>query len=114
MKAQTGSTMTMTQPPPTAGEPQGQPPVYHYHYAPPPKPPYNGLAIASLVLGILWLWWIGSLLALVFAYTARQQIRENNQSGDGLAVAGLVLGWIGAATFGLTVVGFIASALGAS
>ena len=26
----------------------------------------NGLAIASMVLGILWIYWIGSILALVF------------------------------------------------
>ena len=34
----------------------------------------NGLAIASLVLGILWIWWIGSLLALVFGFIAKRQI----------------------------------------
>ena len=26
----------------------------------------SGLAVASLVLGIVWLWWLGSILALVF------------------------------------------------
>jgi hypothetical protein len=33
---------------------------------------YNGLAIASMVLGILWLYWIGSILALIFGLVARQ------------------------------------------
>ncbi|MGQ0719813.1 MAG: DUF4190 domain-containing protein [Pseudonocardiales bacterium] len=46
-------------------------------------------------LGIVWLWWIGSILALIFGYTARKQIRERGQSGDGLAIAGIVLGWVG-------------------
>jgi hypothetical protein len=55
----------------------------------------NGLAIASMVLGIVWLWWIGSVLALIFGYIARRQIRERGQSGGGMAVAGIVLGWIG-------------------
>jgi hypothetical protein len=54
----------------------------------------NGFAIASLVLGILWVWWVGSILALIFGYVARKQIRERNESGDGLAVAGIVLGWV--------------------
>jgi hypothetical protein len=26
----------------------------------------NGLAIASMVLGIVWVYWLGSVLALVF------------------------------------------------
>jgi hypothetical protein len=57
----------------------------------------NGLAIASLVLGIVWLWWLGSILALVFGYIARRQIARSNheQTGRGLATAGIVLGWVG-------------------
>lgn len=60
-------------------------------------PETNGLAIVSLLLGVLWLWWIGSLLALVFGYWARRQIRTSagSQRGLGLATAGIVLGWIG-------------------
>jgi len=57
----------------------------------------NGLAIASLVLGIVWLWGVGSILALVLGYTARNQIRDTGgrQGGNGMAIAGIVLGWIG-------------------
>ena len=57
----------------------------------------NGLAIASMVLGILWLWWIGSILALVFGYVAKGQIDRSagRQGGRGMAIAGIVLGWIG-------------------
>lgn len=58
-------------------------------------PGTNGLAIASLVLGIVWVYWIGSILALVFGYVARRQIRENHQNGSGMAMAGIVLGWVG-------------------
>jgi len=63
----------------------------------PPQVRTNGLAIASLVLGILWLYWIGSILALVFGYIALHQIRRSNgwQEGRGIAVAGVVLGWVG-------------------
>jgi len=57
--------------------------------------PTNGMAIASLVLGVLWLYWLGSILALVFGYVARKQIRERGEAGGGMATAGIVLGWIG-------------------
>jgi len=65
----------------------------------------NGLAIASLVLGIIWIYWIGSVLALVFGYVARRQIDASGgrQTGRGMATAGIVLGWIGVAAFVLTV-----------
>ncbi|MGH7703636.1 MAG: DUF4190 domain-containing protein, partial [Gemmatimonadales bacterium] len=33
----------------------------------------SGLAIASLVLGILWLGWVGSLLAVIFGHSARRE-----------------------------------------
>ena len=68
------------------------------------------MAIASLVLGILWLYWIGSILALVLGYTAKRQIRERGEAGSGMATAGIVLGWIGVGFFGLTVLLAVASA----
>ena len=80
-------------PPAPYGQPY--PPAGAYPY--PAYRPTNGMAVASLVLGILWLYWIGSILALVFGYIARQQIRERGEGGDGMAVAGIVLGWIGVA-----------------
>jgi hypothetical protein len=95
-------------PPPAAAPwtPEHVPPQY------PPPPPYtpphvivaqgtstNGFAIASLVLGIVWLYWLGSLLALIFGAVALSQIRGSNgrQTGEGMAIAGLVLGIIGLA-----------------
>jgi hypothetical protein len=53
------------------------------------------MAVASLVLGIIWIYWVGSILALIFGYIARAQIRQRGEQGDGMAVAGIVLGWIG-------------------
>ena len=67
------------------------------------------MAVASLVLGILWLYWIGSILALVFGYMAKRQIRERGESGGGMATAGIVLGWIGIAFLVLAIVAGIAS-----
>jgi hypothetical protein len=60
----------------------------------------NGLAIAALVLGIVWIYWIGSILALVFGYVAKSQIDQSGgrETGMGMAIAGIVLGWIGIGT----------------
>jgi uncharacterized membrane protein len=52
----------------------------------------NGLAIASLVLGVLWLFWIGSVIGLVLGLMALKQIKTRNQGGRGIAIAGVVLG----------------------
>jgi fatty acid desaturase len=92
--------------------PPGQPP-WPGPYPPPYPPPYpvyvaapptNGLAIAALVLGILWLWWVGSILAVVFGHIALSQIRQRGQGGHGMAVAGLVLGYIGLGFLALVIV----------
>jgi ABC-type phosphate transport system permease subunit len=65
------------------------------------------MAIASLVMGLIWLYWIGSILALVFGYIAKNQIdRERGRlTGRGMATAGIVLGWleIGALVLGVVV-----------
>jgi Domain of unknown function (DUF4190)/Domain of unknown function (DUF1707) len=82
--------------------------------APPAPVPYafpaaipetNGLAIASLTAGILWLGWLGSIAAVIFGHVALAQIKRSNgrETGQGLAVAGLVLGWLGVGTLLLIV-----------
>lgn len=59
----------------------------------------NGFAVASLVLGIVWIMGLGSVLALVFGYIAKGQIGSSGgrQTGRGMAIAGIVLGWVGVA-----------------
>lgn len=57
------------------------------------------LAVVSLVFGILgWtlLPFLGSLVAVVCGHMARREIRraQGGLEGDGMAVAGLVLGYI--------------------
>ena len=59
----------------------------------------NGLAIASLVLGILWLFWLGSLVGLILGVVALKQIKSRNQGGRGIAIAGVVLGIVGLVLF---------------
>jgi hypothetical protein len=55
----------------------------------------NGYAIASLVLSIVWIGGLGSLLAVIFGFMARGQISRTGQGGNGMAVAGIVLGILG-------------------
>jgi len=55
----------------------------------------EGLAIASLVLGIVWVLWIGSILAVIFGHVALRRIAREGKGGRGMAIAGLVLGYIG-------------------
>lgn len=66
----------------------------------------SGMAVASLVLGILWLYWIGSILALIFGYLAKKEIDKDriHITGRGMAVAGIVLGWIGVGLLILTII----------
>ena len=78
----------------------GSPPVYPTAAL----APFNGMAIASMVLGIVWAYWVGSILALVFGYVARNQIKQRGQRGNGMAIAGIVLGWVGVGTLILVII----------
>ena len=79
-------------PPPSVGAAYGVPTAA-------PTTSTNGFAVASLVLGILYLGGIGSLLAVLFGHHARKQIREDDGrlTGKGMATAGVILGWLGIA-----------------
>jgi uncharacterized membrane protein len=65
----------------------------------------NGLAIASLVLGILWLFWVGSLVGLILGLAALKQIKNRNQGGRGIAIAGVVLGILGLVVLVISIIG---------
>ncbi len=58
---------------------------------------YSGLAIASLVLSIIWLGGIGAILAVIFAIMALRRVTASNGMlrGRGLAIAGLIVGIVG-------------------
>ncbi|WP_234880671.1 DUF4190 domain-containing protein [Mycolicibacterium phocaicum] len=72
--------------------------------APGIDPQTNGLAIAALILGLTV-----APLAIPFGHIARSQIRASGERGDGLALAGLVLGYLSIASIGILLV-FFASA----
>src|SRR5262249_61765744 len=76
------------------------PPMAPCGYMPVAQPQRtNSLAVGSLICGIgqLFVWTPASIAAVIMGHAARRQIRQNGESGDGMAVAGLVLGWIGIA-----------------
>ena len=68
----------------------------YYQQQPQPVQGTNALAISSLVCGIIG--WIipilFALLAIIFGHVARSQIKRSGQGGAGLALAGLILGYI--------------------
>jgi hypothetical protein len=70
------------------------------------------LAIASLVTGIAeFLFWplgfFSAIAAIVTGHMARRQIRQTGERGDGFALAGLIMGYIGVVLFPLVVIGFV-------
>jgi uncharacterized membrane protein len=71
----------------------------------------NGLAIASLVLGILWLFWLGSVVGLVLGLVALKQIRARNQGGRGIAIAGIVLSGLWLLILIVTIIADVAKSL---
>ena len=56
----------------------------------------NPLAVASLLLGFFSLFPLFGILAIVFGHIARSQIRKSagRQKGSGMALAGLILGYL--------------------
>ncbi len=67
------------------------------------------LAIVSLVAGLLgWtlLPMVGCIAAIITGHMARAEIRREPErlEGDGLAITGLILGWLGIAVSVLAVV----------
>lgn len=66
------------------------------------SPTLSSLAVVSLVAGIAGLFFFGSLIAVICGHIARSQIRrsQGQLTGDGLAIAGLVMGYF---ALGLTI-----------
>ncbi len=87
--------------PPEASQSSSQRPLIAEIQSPEPAqieaPRTSRLAIASLVLSVLWIGGLGSLLAVIFAVVARQHLRETGpwEGGEELARAGLILGIVG-------------------
>ncbi|MFW7414702.1 DUF4190 domain-containing protein [Demequina sp. SO4-18] len=73
--------------------------------------PTNMLAVISLVLSILGgvgvLLIVGSIAGIVTGHIARRQARERGEQGEGVAKAGVIVGWVGLAFMVLTITGLL-------
>jgi hypothetical protein len=77
------------------GQPYGQQPYGQqpYGYAQPRGT--NGLAIASLITSLVWVCGVASIAAVITGHLARSQIKRTGEQGAGMALAGLILGYLG-------------------
>lgn len=94
--------MSQTPPPEQPANPwnPGGPPAQQWSPAPGqqwvPEPqrygnrPTNPLAIVSLVTAVLGL----GIVGIICGHIARSQIRRTGDAGDGLALAGLIVGYV--------------------
>ncbi|MFF8771524.1 DUF1707 and DUF4190 domain-containing protein [Kitasatospora sp. NPDC015120] len=71
-------------------------PVPPTFLAPPPPRRTNAVAATSLVLGLLCVPTVGLLgvPAVITGHVGRRQAEERNEDGDGMAVTGIVFGWL--------------------
>jgi len=103
-------------PPPAYGAPQAAPgapqaaPAYGQAapaYGQPTGAKTNVLAIVSLIAsiaGIVIAWGIGSIVGIICGHISLSQIKKTGEEGRGLAVAGLIVGYIGLALAILSVI----------
>lgn len=64
----------------------------------------NRLAVAAFVCGLVGCTGLGMLLAVAFGHVALVQIRRYGQEGKGLAITGLVAGYLSLTFWALTIV----------
>jgi hypothetical protein len=86
-------------PPPVPGNAPSAPPPAPNVYVPTPTKPTSNTAIVALVAGLLsWILlpFVASVVAIIAGHMARSEIRRSNGAldGDGLALAGMVLGYV--------------------
>ncbi|MGW3892623.1 DUF4190 domain-containing protein [Micromonospora chokoriensis] len=90
--------------------PPGYPPQ-HPGYGYPPQPKTNGLAIASLVLALVGVTTCGitAPIGAILGHVAQKQIRVSGEGGEGMAKAGIIVGWIITALMVLGIAFYVAA-----
>jgi uncharacterized protein DUF4190 len=79
---------------PAQASPAGYP-AYGYGTPMPAAPATNGMAVAALVCSLAGLvTCISAPVGAILGHVARKQIRERGGGGDGMALAGVIVGWI--------------------
>lgn len=97
-------------PPPGYGPAPGYPPPYGppgypppgYGYPPVYVRPTNTMAILALVMAFVF-----APAGLILGIVARRQIRQTGEDGDGLALAGIIVGGIVTAIFAFFIIFWI-------
>ena len=79
---------------------------YQGGYYPVVANPTSGLAIGALICGIAEIFTLGfaAIPAVILGHLARQNIRRTGERGDGMAIAGLVLGYLGIGIWTLIII----------
>ena len=80
------------------------PPQYGYPYGYVPQRPVNGLAVASMVVSLVG---VASICAYgvtavlicpvgaILGHVAQRKVRDRDEKGAGMALTGIIVGWIG-------------------
>lgn len=58
----------------------------------------NGKAIGSVVMGVIGVTgvpFVASIVAVILGHMARSEMKTDGKQGQGLALTGIILGWIG-------------------
>jgi hypothetical protein len=94
--------------------PLGQPAVVPRTFLPVARPRTNGKAVGAAVCGMLCLPSFGftGIPAVVLGQAARSEIQRTGEGGDGLALIGLVLGWMSVAAWTVILTLMLAVAIG--
>ncbi len=71
----------------------------------------SGLAVASLVLGIaqLLIGIFAGIPAIITGHMARNRIRQTGEKGAGMALTGLIFGYVGVALAVIVIIGLVAA-----
>ena len=105
-------------PPPSAawqtGPPPGAMPSSGWEGAAPPVPrsKTSGLAVASLVTGLFfWCFLIPGVVGIVLGFLALEQVADGRGTvkGRGMAIAGIVLGYVGLGIAALVLLAWVLS-----
>jgi hypothetical protein len=99
-------------PPPGWGPPPGYPPPGYPppgYWPPPGYPAYYGRRTNTLAILALVMAFVFAPAGLVCGIVARRQIGETGEDGDGLALAGIIVGGIVTALYVLMILGFVAA-----
>ncbi|SFC24028.1 DUF1707 and DUF4190 domain-containing protein [Streptomyces aidingensis] len=96
-----------------APQPVPVPPPLPPTFQPAPPRTTNGAATGALICGVLTVFTggVAAIPAVILGHKARAEIRRTREQGDGMAVTGLVLGYLAMAFWALLILGSAVAAV---